>query len=87
MKRKLSNILTYSIDMAQQDIDNDDLDMLDPSVENNGDGTGEMYEHFRFVADKGQQLLRVDKCAAGGRSRVHTRKRESGKIKLSRKTS
>ena len=21
----------------------------------------EMYEHFRFVADKGQQLLRVDK--------------------------
>lgn len=24
-------------------------------------GDGEMYEHFRFVADKGQQLLRVDK--------------------------
>ena len=22
---------------------------------------GQMYEHFRFVADKGQQLLRVDK--------------------------
>ena len=21
---------------------------------------GQMYEHFRFVADKGQQLLRVD---------------------------
>ncbi|MCM1292986.1 MAG: RluA family pseudouridine synthase [Bacteroides sp.] len=24
-------------------------------------GDGEMFEHFRFVADKGQQLLRVDK--------------------------
>lgn len=24
-------------------------------------GDGELYEHFRFVADKGQQLLRVDK--------------------------
>ncbi len=24
------------------------------------DGT-ELYEHFRFVADKGQELLRVDK--------------------------
>ena len=26
-----------------------------------GDDGGEMYEHFRFVADKGQALLRVDK--------------------------
>lgn len=25
------------------------------------DGREEMYEHFRFIADKGQQLLRVDK--------------------------
>lgn len=25
------------------------------------DSSGELYEHFRFVADKGQQLLRVDK--------------------------
>ena len=26
---------------------------------------GELYEHFRFVADKGQQLLRVDKFLVG----------------------
>lgn len=26
-----------------------------------GAGEGELYEHFRFVADKGQELLRVDK--------------------------
>ena len=25
------------------------------------DSEQELYEHFRFVADKGQQLLRVDK--------------------------
>ncbi|MDE5836455.1 MAG: RNA pseudouridine synthase, partial [Paramuribaculum sp.] len=35
------------------DIERDDLDQED-------DGSG-LYEHFRFVADKGQQLLRVDK--------------------------
>ena len=29
-----------------------------PVVEVNGT---ELYEHFRFVADKGQELLRVDK--------------------------
>lgn len=37
--------------------DNDDL--LQEVDDNSGDG--ELYEHFRFVADKGQQLLRVDK--------------------------
>lgn len=25
------------------------------------DGTPQLYEHFRFVADRGQSLLRVDK--------------------------
>ena len=32
-----------------------DLEEQDP------EGEGGMFEHFRFVADKGQQLLRVDK--------------------------
>lgn len=37
----------------------DDFDELSEDV-SVGD-SGELYEHFRFVADKGQQLLRVDK--------------------------
>ena len=50
-------------------VDNiDDIMPSDDAVAGNGydadiedaDG-GELYEHFRFVADKGQQLLRVDK--------------------------
>lgn len=42
--------------------DDDDLsdDDLFPSEEG-GDAPAERYEHFRFVADKGQTLLRVDK--------------------------
>lgn len=36
----------------------DDAELTDATVEVDG---REMYEHFRFVADKGQQLLRVDK--------------------------
>lgn len=35
------------------DVDTDDLD--------DADDTGARYEHFRFIADKGQALLRVDK--------------------------
>lgn len=35
-------------------------DSLDDSAVSTVEGV-EMYEHFRFVADKGQQLLRVDK--------------------------
>ncbi len=39
---------------------------IEPEMETDGAGTvdcagTEMYEHFRFVVDKGQQLLRVDK--------------------------
>lgn len=34
----------------------DGVDSLDPD-----EGEGGLYEHFRFVADKGQELLRVDK--------------------------
>lgn len=36
-----------------------DFDVAGGTTE--GDGEREMYEHFRFVADKGQTLLRVDK--------------------------
>lgn len=39
------------------DLLDDDFDLQDESTDG-GDG---LYEHFRFVADKGQQLLRVDK--------------------------
>ena len=52
-------------DMAAADDECDDIvsseaesDGADKVVEINGT---EMYEHFRFVADKGQELLRVDK--------------------------
>ncbi len=46
-----------------QDFDAEGLDLLDSLVETQEGTTesGEIYEHFRFVADKGQQLLRVDK--------------------------
>lgn len=44
--------------MTTTDIDNNVID--DNSIIELEDGT-ELYEHFRFVADKGQALLRVDK--------------------------
>ena len=45
-----------------QDFDAEDFDLPDESIPSDGStGTGELYEHFRFIADKGQQLLRVDK--------------------------
>ena len=39
----------------------DDADELTDLEEQDPEGEGGMFEHFRFVADKGQQLLRVDK--------------------------
>lgn len=41
----------------------DDIDELEDDCEYNSDMVSEspMYEHFRFTADKGQSLLRVDK--------------------------
>lgn len=40
----------------------DELNDPDLGAEIDGSETGpDMYEHFRFVADKGQTLLRVDK--------------------------
>ncbi len=52
-----SLICSDVIAMAE-DVLEEELDELAGS-ESTGDG--ELYEHFRFVADKGQQLLRVDK--------------------------
>ncbi len=44
--------------IEQEDLELQAEDASDKTVEINGT---EMFEHFRFVADKGQQLLRVDK--------------------------
>lgn len=51
----MSNDYLYS----DTDTDPDFLQDADPVIVVEGDH--EMYEHFRFVADKGQALLRVDK--------------------------
>ena len=40
--------------------DSEDEMLLMQDLEQDEDGNG-LYEHFRFVADKGQTLLRVDK--------------------------
>lgn len=40
-------------------MDSEEIDIDEISDESSADG--ELFEHFRFVADKGQQLLRVDK--------------------------
>ncbi len=42
------------------DVMSDSVDDLE-LTECDGNSENELYEHFRFVADKGQQLLRVDK--------------------------
>ena len=44
--------------MIKEDIELDDLDLEEGDVEN---AEGGMFEHFRFVVDKGQSLLRIDK--------------------------
>ena len=44
--------------MQPDDFDDLELDASAPSAPDDG---RELFEHFRFVADKGQQLLRVDK--------------------------
>lgn len=48
--------------MDQDEIINDSeiLD-IDDAITDDSDGASGLYEHFRFVADKGQTLLRVDK--------------------------
>lgn len=51
--------------MVNEDfIDDEELlddDLLDGEDTEEGDGTGELYEHQRVVADKGQNPIRVDK--------------------------
>ena len=56
--------------MEQELIDKErDLYLTDPEIVDEDDleleegegGSGELYEHFRIVADKGQQLVRIDK--------------------------
>lgn len=47
--------------MAVESFDNDDMSIDDDIRVVDADDGGEMYEHFRFEADKGQTLLRVDK--------------------------
>ncbi len=37
------------------------MQMTNQNVEEEDNGNDDLYEHFRFVADKGQQPLRVDK--------------------------
>jgi 23S rRNA pseudouridine1911/1915/1917 synthase len=36
-------------------------DLLNEELDEETSGQGELFEHFRFVADKGQSLLRIDK--------------------------
>lgn len=47
--------------MDRQQLDNFDDEFDHGSVSDEPDEGSELYEHFRFVADKGQTLLRVDK--------------------------
>lgn len=54
--------------------DTNSNDFLDLDADDS-EGEGEMYEHFRFVADKGQQLLRVDKFLV-----VHMQKSSRNRI-------
>lgn len=42
-------------------VDDEELDELSSDTQQGNQDAPEMYEHFRFVADEGQQLLRVDK--------------------------
>ena len=51
-----------SEDLIEQHHDDFDADIPDEIEADGADGgERELFEHFRFVADKGQQLLRVDK--------------------------
>lgn len=51
-----SPLVADALDSSVSDADDIDADDLAEA-----DESGELYEHFRFVADKGQTLLRVDK--------------------------
>lgn len=54
-------ILLNNAMIVVADVDMDDFSDNPELLQPDSDGDGELYEHFRFVADKGQELLRVDK--------------------------
>ena len=62
---KLLTTLTEKINSSEElykDVDDDVLDEDSVIEDESGDGAeAELYEHFRFLAEKGQALLRVDK--------------------------
>lgn len=60
--------------MAEEIIDNEEFDGLDGLAGASAEGQ-ELYEHFRFVADKGQQLLRVDKFLVAHMPKASSRNR------------
>ena len=53
-------MISLNRDCMSDDIESDDIEIDDSAIVESEDGN-ELYEHFRFVADKGQTLLRVDK--------------------------
>ena len=81
----------------EEELDFDELEMSEPSQESveitATSGEGELYEHYRVVADKGQQLLRVDKFlinlmhdTSRNRSRMHPRQWSCRQEQLPRQT-
>lgn len=50
--------------MHSEDFENEEYTALDTIADNIDDEQQEMFEHFRFEADKGQSLIRVDKYLA-----------------------
>lgn len=60
--------------MAEDFNDNEEFEGLDELSGASAEGQ-ELYEHFRFVADKGQQLLRVDKFLVAHMPKASSRNR------------
>lgn len=81
------------------DMDNEELPFDDQDDDDGGEEAAELYEHYRVVADKGQQLLRVDKflldhlkdtsrhrIQMAARRGVHSCQRQTGEEQLPRET-
>ena len=54
-------------DDLQDGLTDEELDELEPTAA--GDGA-QLYEHFRVVVDKGQDMVRVDRAGHGARGQV-----------------
>lgn len=54
----------FSIEEEIDELDDDRFDSDFQEEENQEEETAPLYEHFRFVADRGQSLLRIDKFLA-----------------------